>query len=76
MTKPAYVDYFADCWTYIIIYFTMMIAQPKTREYVFYVTLIWVGYFVEFYYTYNNIGFSYFLGICFVAMFTREALRK
>lgn len=76
MTWPTYIDYSADCWTYIIIYFTMMIAQPKTKEYIFYVTLIWLGYYVEYYFTYNNIGFSYFLGVCFPAMFLREIFRK
>lgn len=86
MTKPAYVDYFANCWSYILIYFTMLIAHPKTKEYVFYVTLIWIAYFLEYYFMYNNpffklwnvipIGISTVLGICFVAMFTREALRK
>ena len=85
MSKPAYIDYFATCWTYIIIYISMMFCQPKSREYIFYVTLFWVAYFIEFYLMYNNpffkigglsIGISTFIGIGFISLFTREALRK
>lgn len=90
MTRPAYVDYTADCWTYIIIYFTMCYVLPKQREYLFIILLLWVGYYVEFYFMYNwplslfhltehiylPIGYSTFALTSLIGMFVYRYLKK
>ena len=85
LSTSAYIDYFATCWTYIIIYLLMMFCQPKSREYIFYITFFWIAYFIEFYIMYNNpfffvgripFGISTGIGIGYIILFTREALRK
>lgn len=84
MTRPAYVDYFADCWTYIILSFLMFIFMPKQREYLFYITLLWFGYFIEFFFMYNQpvtkfyglpIGYSMLTACAFAFLLIRSIVK-
>lgn len=54
MTKPAYVDYFSDCLTYVIIFAALMFLVPKSKEYISWILAVWVGYLIEYYYRYNQ----------------------
>lgn len=84
ITTQAHVDYICRIIQMILIYYTLANYIPKYRETLFLVSLLWIGYLIDYLLTYNQplgwygiipISYAFFMGISMILILLYKVLK-